>query len=684
VGNTRIGPALPRRHEARTTYLNRFRGTHERPVLPFDITKSGKILSTGVDHTDVYVDDGVVLGSTDQLALGLFGSNHDVWVHGTVVGAEWGILVGTYTNGGTDDNRIEVAQSGSVFGNYSGVATLGEADVVNHGLVSSTQVGVSLQADAGLSRLTNDGTISGGATGVLVTDVQSIGMAEVVNFGLIEGPTAVKNGDSAVKVVNRGTLEGNVTLGGGHDRFDNRGGIMAQGVVFGGDGQDTFLPGSGEEIIYGGSGFDTLDFRSGGAVGVNLTADTGSGRALGDFYHGIEAILGSKAGSDSLVGDSNDNNLRGLGGNDRLRGSGGKDVLEGGWGQDDLGGGAGDDIFVLAPPGQGSDTIADFAAGDLFQLSAKGFGLAGAGSALDGILFRSRGDNLAQDADDRLVFRTTDRTLWFDADGKGGDAAVMLADLQAGAVVEDVGPDPDLEQRELLGLGGEARAQVLGVERLAGVPVGHLDEGARLLEGRAHAHEVVVADRAVAARPEDAVHRAAAEARDAQERLAPRSVHVHGELLAVAQRPGELGVHGEIEVAARRDLLGRELVEAHEPVGLVEPVLAQEGRLDQRKLGGRVGDGREGGVVDALEPVGAVEAGRGLQDGGVVGRVGADDHLGGLAGRSEAGRPGALEGPVLGRLAPQADVAHVSPDLAGILLGRELRQGDLGRKLDVD
>ncbi|MGB4828341.1 MAG: flagellar biosynthesis protein FlgM, partial [Paracoccaceae bacterium] len=49
--------------------------------------------------------------------------------------------------------------------------------------------------------------------------------------------------------------------------------------------------------------------------------------------------------------------------------------------------------------------------------------------------FQTRADNNAQDADDRFIFNTTDRTLWFDADGNGAGAAIMVADLQAGAVV---------------------------------------------------------------------------------------------------------------------------------------------------------------------------------------------------------------------------------------------------------
>ena len=43
--------------------------------------------------------------------------------------------------------------------------------------------------------------------------------------------------------------------------------------------------------------------------------------------------------------------------------------------------------------------------------------------------------NLAQDANDRFIFRTTDQTLWFDVDGTGGGGPRLIADLQAGAVV---------------------------------------------------------------------------------------------------------------------------------------------------------------------------------------------------------------------------------------------------------
>ena len=49
--------------------------------------------------------------------------------------------------------------------------------------------------------------------------------------------------------------------------------------------------------------------------------------------------------------------------------------------------------------------------------------------------FRARGDNHAQDGNDRFIFRTTDETLWFDRNGSAAGGLTLLADLQDGAVV---------------------------------------------------------------------------------------------------------------------------------------------------------------------------------------------------------------------------------------------------------
>jgi Ca2+-binding RTX toxin-like protein len=94
--------------------------------------------------------------------------------------------------------------------------------------------------------------------------------------------------------------------------------------------------------------------------------------------HGAEienASGGDKA--DLLIGNEGDNVLSGLAGNDALLGGSGADMLDGGegadrldggYGTDTLAGGAGADRFVFAT-GYGEDTVTDFEAGDVIDLT---------------------------------------------------------------------------------------------------------------------------------------------------------------------------------------------------------------------------------------------------------------------------------------------------------------------------
>ena len=79
--------------------------------------------------------------------------------------------------------------------------------------------------------------------------------------------------------------------------------------------------------------------------------------------------------------------------------------------------------------------------------------------------------------------------------------------------------------------------------------------------------------------------------------------------MAVAEGPGEFGVELEVEVGVFRgeDFGGFEAVEAHEPIGLIEAVFAEEGWWLEGEDFGGFWDGAEGGVVDAAEFVVSVE-----------------------------------------------------------------------------
>ncbi len=129
-----------------------------------------------------------------------------------------------------------------------------------------------------------------------------------------------------------------------------------------GAGHDLIMSNSSYGLIDGGAGIDTLSLANGGGWGgatVDLALNTsssfrswGGGGAEGDWYSGIENIVGSRF-DDNLTGDGGNNSLDGAVGNDTLSGAAGNDVLFGGVGDDLLIGGAGADALI---GGLGTDT----------------------------------------------------------------------------------------------------------------------------------------------------------------------------------------------------------------------------------------------------------------------------------------------------------------------------------------
>lgn len=317
--------------------------------------------------------------------------------------------------------------------------TAGGSMLFNAGsIVSAHDFGVSLStvnSGAAVITVTNAGTIHGedGAyPGSVNADV-------LVNRGLLVGDVLM--GDGADRLDARGSgIEGTIDLGAGNDSYDGRGAFV-QGAVYGGNGADTFIGNAGLADIFDGgsdSSRDTLDFRGQGAALVALDQNFGNGgSAAGDTYTGFENIYGSNQGGDVLRGNGSANTLFGFGTDDQIAGAGGDDVIRGGTGTDTLSGGNGNDIFRFAALNEVGDQITDFtnASGtnDRLDISASALGGGLVAGALAASAFISRADNVAQDADDRFIFRTTDNTVWFDDDGNGTHAAVLVADLQAGA-----------------------------------------------------------------------------------------------------------------------------------------------------------------------------------------------------------------------------------------------------------
>lgn len=396
--------------------------------------------------------DTVVIGANGyvfgQDALFSASSNVRFSILGTVATDSVAIVIGGPGLMGFNP-RITIGETGQVVG-YHGIALYGAAlDLVNHGLVNGSESAVHLEnwgAAALTSRIINTGTLFGDDYGIQGNS-DTIDALIVENTGLIASRSlnkAIYLSDDAVandRVINSGMIRGGVALGGGNDLYDGRGGGTVDGLIGGGLGDDRFRPGAAEEVFAGDGGNDTLDFR-GGTAGVTIALDNSleqGGWAEGDSWSGIENVTGTR-GDDRIGGDGAANRLIGAAGADFLSGAAGNDTLEGGEGLDLLTGGAGNDTFQFRRPGEGGDVISDFSAlaagnDDRIAIAAAGFGAGLSAGTLAATRFQIRADNAAQDADDRFILRTTDKTLWFDADGSGSGAAVLIADLHAGATM---------------------------------------------------------------------------------------------------------------------------------------------------------------------------------------------------------------------------------------------------------
>lgn len=160
---------------------------------------------------------------------------------------------------------------------------------------------------------------------------------------------------------------------------------------------------------------------------LNASASTGTNvlNASGFLTNGVSISGGS--GVDTITGSAQA---------DLLTGNAGADIISAGAGADTVTGGAGADTITLAAGADtlvfnslvGADTIADYVvADDSIQLSRATFTGLGAVGALTAAEFASgAGFTAGQDASDRIVYDTTSGNLYYDADGNGSGAAVLI------------------------------------------------------------------------------------------------------------------------------------------------------------------------------------------------------------------------------------------------------------------
>ncbi|MBD8905749.1 calcium-binding protein [Methylorubrum zatmanii] len=206
--------------------------------------------------------------------------------------------------------------------------------------------------------------------------------------------------------------------------------------LFGDGGNDILRGRGGDDQLVGGAGDDTYVVDTAGdhvfeGVGQGtdrLVATSSYQLAAGQEIEILQLARSTGRESLALTGNGFDQTLIGNAGDNRLDGGAGDDILAGKLGSDRLTGGAGADTFVFdTRPGHGTvDHITDFSSqDDVLRLDHRVF------SGLEiGILASAQFKNLDEagpDADDRLLYRQQTGELFYDSDGSGRKAAVLIA-----------------------------------------------------------------------------------------------------------------------------------------------------------------------------------------------------------------------------------------------------------------
>lgn len=231
-------------------------------------------------------------------------------------------------------------------------------------------------------------------------------------------------------------LAGNDTLYGGEGN-DKLNGGAGDDELLGGNGNDLFLPGQGgADAMDGGKGIDTVSYANfSTTVGIRIeiyaVGQTSLDDSAGDTFFSVERFIGSDA-SDYFYINRPEAGLKpyvfGGDGEDNIHIFNG--VARGGAGNDTLtaDGGVFVETFWLERDG-GTDSIGNFrGTQDKLRISGEEFGI---GAMLNSDeLFSSFSSASPTGTKAQFIFRSDEDQLFFDPDGTGSEAAVLLVDFR--------------------------------------------------------------------------------------------------------------------------------------------------------------------------------------------------------------------------------------------------------------
>ena len=281
----------------------------------------------------------------------------------------------------------------------------------------------------------------------------------VDRFGFTEAGEASRVGGALANTLTGGMADEALFGLGGNDKLYGRGGSDAlhgglgsdlldgaggNDRLFGGNGADILNGGKGNDQMNGGRGADTYFVDSGAdtivdEAGIDTVKSAIGFKLVAGLEHLVLIGTANSAGTgngaaNAITGNAGANLLKGLEGADTIVGAGGADKIYGGAGNDQLKGGGGKDKFAFDTPlnkRSNVDDILDFRpVDDTILLDRDVFD----GIAKNGTLAQSafHAGRFAGDADDRILYDRGTGKIFYDADGSGGTAPVLFAEVSPG------------------------------------------------------------------------------------------------------------------------------------------------------------------------------------------------------------------------------------------------------------
>ena len=324
------------------------------------------------------------------------------------------IIIGAYGGDTTTDRLYNAGESYVVFGSVDGFDSsldLSSLDGNNgftlNGINESDYSGRSV---SGAGDVNGDGIddIIIGAYGADPNGQYNAGESYIV-FG------STDEFDASLDLSSLNNAQGFVVKGINESDYSGR--SVSRAGDINGDGIDDFIIGA-----------NNADPNGQGNAGESYVI---FGLKFGEEIEGTPGrdILRGSQGDDTLMAFAGNDKLTGKSGNDLLVGGEGNDFLLGGTGFDTLEGGGGRDRFVFQNPRQTPDRILDFdASEDLILIKQTGFDLNFKGRLPQSRFVRGG----VRDRNDRFIYKASSGELLFDADGRGGQVAKLIALLNPG------------------------------------------------------------------------------------------------------------------------------------------------------------------------------------------------------------------------------------------------------------